>query len=85
MKISNKIKTGLVIAIGVMLFSGCNAQIIDTTYRFDKAMIRLQDDSVITVDIQSWGDYEGQDQIQIKDTQGKTYLVHSANCTLFSN
>lgn len=67
------------------LLTACgNQQFIDTTYTFNKAMIKLQDGTVTTVDIQSWRDFEDGDQVQIKTTDGTTYLVHSSNCTLIA-
>lgn len=67
------------------LLTACgNQQLIDTTYTFNKAMIKLQDGTVTTVDIQSWRDFEDGDQVQIKTTDGTTYLVHSSNCTLIA-
>lgn len=63
------------------LCTGCNKQIIDTTYTFDKAIMYVGGEW-ITIDVDSWDDYEDGDQIQVKDTDGNTYLVHSTNITL---
>lgn len=60
-----------------------NKQIFDTTYTFDKAMIRFPDGEVISGKIDSWTDYEDGDQIQVK-INGITYLVHSSNVVLIS-
>ena len=60
---------------------GCNKQIIDLNYKFNYAYIQLQDGTVIQGEVDSWTDYEDGDQLQIK-MGGKTYLVHSMNCTL---
>lgn len=69
-----------------VLLTACgNKQIIDTTYTFNKAMIKLQDDTVVTVDIESWTDYADGEQLQIKSKDGVTYLVNSVNCTLFAD
>lgn len=63
------------------LCTGCNKQLIDTTYTFDKAILYVGGEW-ITIDVDSWKDYEDGDQIQVKDTDGNTYLVHSTNITL---
>lgn len=55
----------------------------DTTYAFNYAIIRLQNNNVIEGRVQSWKDFEDGDQLQIK-IDGVTYLVHSINCTLIS-
>lgn len=70
------------VTIGVLSLTGCNKTIIDTTYSFDKAIIYLQDGSVIEGKVQTWTDFDG-DQIQVK-VNGKTYLVHSSNVTLIA-
>ena len=65
------------------LFAGCNKQLFDTTYKFDRAIISLPDGSTITGEVQSWTDYEDGDQIQVK-IDGITYLVHSSQIVLIS-
>ena len=70
----------IVTIIGVVL-TGCNKQLIDTTYSFDKAIIELQNGEIVEGKIQSWNDYEDGDQIQVK-IDGKTYLVHSSKVTM---
>jgi hypothetical protein len=67
----------------VVSLTGCNRQLIDTTYRFDKAVIGLPNGDVIEGKVQSWKDYDNSDQIQVK-VDGKTYLVHSMNVTLIA-
>ena len=65
----------------VVTLSGCNKQIFDTTYSFDKAIISLPNGQIIEGKIDSWTDYEDGDQIQIK-INGVTYLVHSSDVVL---
>ena len=68
--------------IGGICLIGCgNKTFIDTTYTFDKAIIRLPNDKVIEGKIQNWTDYERGDQIQIK-INGNVYLVHSEDIVL---
>lgn len=67
----------------LLLLAGCNKQIIDTTYKFDRAIIRLADDTVISGAVQAWKDYEDGEQIQIK-IDGVTYLVHASNITMIA-
>lgn len=66
-----------------VIFTGCNKQLIDTTYSFNYAIIRLQDGSIIEGRVQSWKDFEDGDQLQVK-IDSVTYLVHSMNCTLMN-
>lgn len=63
---------------------GCNKQIMDTTYTFDTAIISVGGEWM-TIDVASWTDFEDGDQLQIQATDGKTYLVHSVNCTLINS
>lgn len=80
------IKILIVIAVGifVMLNCGCNRQILDIHYRFEKAMIKMPDGTCKTVSVKSWRDYQDGDQIQITDKDGNTYLGHACNIMLFS-
>ena len=78
---------GLILGIGCLvasgsIISGCgNKTFIDTTYTFDKAIIRLPNDEIVEGRVQSWTDYENGDQIQVK-INGNIYLVHSEDIVL---
>lgn len=80
---------GIILTIGVMVFSfsacGFNKLIFDFTYEYeyDTAIINMFDGTVKEVKIKSWTDYEGE-QLQITDTEGKTWLVSSINCHLIN-
>lgn len=65
------------------LLTGCNKQIFDTTYAYDRAIINLPDGTVISGEVQSWTDYSDGDQIQVK-INGKQYLVHSEDIVLIA-
>ncbi len=74
----------LFIAIILLMFSSCNYasyDFVDTNYHFDKAIIKMPDESVITVDVEKWSDAEGE-QLTITTKDGKRYLVSSINCIL---
>ena len=75
------------IAIGTivltMSLSGCNKQIIDLTYSYERAIISLPNGEVVDGKVQSWTDFEDGDQIQVK-IDGVTYLVHSSQAALIS-
>lgn len=66
-----------------VVLAGCNKTIVDLTYKFDRAIIKLPNGEVIEGKISTWTDYEDGDQIQVK-INGKTYLVHSSNIVLIS-
>ena len=74
----------IILAI-VICFSivGCNKQLLDTTYSFDKAVLILPNGEVVEGKVQSWADFEDGDQIQVK-IDGKNYLLHSSNIVLIS-
>jgi hypothetical protein len=61
-----------------LILSGCNRQIIDTTWAYKYADIN----GVGTVDVSSWTDYENSDMIQVKALDGTVYLTHSVNVVL---
>ena len=73
----------LILAVTMLAaMTGCNKTIIDTTYKFDRAIVSLPNGEVIEGKIETWNDYEGE-QIQVK-IDGKTYLVHSEDIVLIS-
>lgn len=52
-------------AASVLLMTGCNKQVIDLTYEYSQAQIKMPDGTVIEGKVDSWNDYEG-DQLQVK-------------------
>lgn len=71
----------IMLILGIVLcLTGCNREIIDLNYSYDKAVCNIGG-KYQEIEIKSWKDYEGE-QIQLKDKNGKTYLVNSMNCTL---
>jgi len=76
-----KVLAILITLLMVATMSGCNKQIFDMTYSFDKAIISLPNGEIIEGRIDSLTDYEDGDQIQVK-INGVTYLVHSSDVVL---
>lgn len=70
------------IALAISL-SGCNKQVVDLTYSYDRAIISLPNGEIVDGKVQSWTDYEDGDQIQVK-INGVTYLVHASQVVLIS-
>lgn len=58
-----------------------NKTLIDLTYAYDTAIIKLPNGDIVQGRVESWTDYKDGDQLQIK-VNGKVYLVHSANVVL---
>ena len=77
----NKKLAIVAIIIGIVYgIVACNKDILDLTYKYNYCYIQLQDGTVLQGEVESWTDYDdGQLQIRMN---GKTYLVHSVNCTL---
>ena len=74
-----------VVSLALALFTvGCNKQVMDLTYSYERAIICLPNGEIVDGKVTSWTDYEDGDQIQVK-IDGKTYLVHSSNIALISN
>lgn len=77
-------KKFIITAILVLLFTlvGCgNQQLMDTTYTFNYAQIKMMDGTVVEGKVDSWKDFEDGDQLQVK-INGNTYLTHSSNVVL---
>lgn len=71
----------LIVAVLIAItLTGCNKQVIDLNYRFDRAIIQLPNGEVIEGKLNSWRDYEGE-QLQV-NIDGTMYLVSSYNCVL---
>lgn len=73
---------GVSAVASILLMAGCNKQVIDLTYEYSQAQIKMPDGTVIEGKVDSWNDYEG-DQLQVK-INGTTYLVHSSNAVLWN-
>lgn len=74
----------LVLVASLGLLAGCNKQMVDLTYSYNRAILSLPNGEVIEGKVSSWTDFEDGDQIQVK-IDGKTYLVHSTNIVLISD
>ena len=73
--------TLLVLALSAAILTGCNKQIIDLTYEYDRAIIYLPNGEIVEGEVEGWTDYEDGDQIQVK-IDGVIYLVHSTDVVL---
>ena len=79
-------RIALTILTIVLVFFLCacgNHDTFDIVHTFDRVIIQLADGSVVKGKCQNWRDYENSDMMQVK-VDGKTYLVHSTNCTLIA-
>ncbi|MBQ8833772.1 MAG: hypothetical protein IJ001_02460 [Oscillospiraceae bacterium] len=68
----------------ILVMAGCNKQMVDLTYSYERAILSLPNGEIIEGRVSSWTDFEDGDQIQVK-IDGKTYLVHSSNIVLISD
>lgn len=78
-------KKRIIIAIAALcscatMLTGCNYDLIDTNYSYDKAVITLNGKTIV-VDVDKWTDYEGE-QLQIITKDGTVILTSSYNCIL---
>lgn len=72
----------LALLAGITLI-GCNKQIVDLNYQFNRAIIYLPNGEIIEGCVESWMDYDGE-QLQVT-IDGVVYLVSSYNCILISD
>jgi len=71
-----------ILLLGVILsICSCN-KMIDTTVKFDYAIVSFPDGTSKRIELAGWTDFEDGDQIQIKAKDGTVYLVHSEDCVL---
>ena len=80
-----KILVGLLSAGMLLGLCGCgNQSFIDTTYHFDKAIIKLPNGESLEGKVESWTDFgESGEQIQIT-IDGTTYLTGIQNVILIA-
>lgn len=80
----------LIIAFSIIFLLGFTAcdyagyDFVDTNYHFDRAIIYLPDGKVVSGEIDSWADSEGE-QLTITFTNGNRYLINSVNCVLIED
>ena len=73
-----------IVLVSLAVLTGCNKQMVDLTYSYERAILVLPNGEVVEGRVSSWTDFEDGDQIQVK-IDGKTYLVHSSNIVLISD
>lgn len=74
----------VLVLIFAFILSGCNQQIIDTTFTFNYGTVYSPGGDVIAQGkVQSWKDFDDGDQLQVK-IDGVMYLTHSSNVILES-
>lgn len=67
--------------VGTGNVAGFNYQLVDLQYKYNYAIIQLQNGEVIEGEVEQWKDYEDGEQLQVK-INGVVYLTNSFNCTL---
>ena len=81
-----RIALALVLLVAMVVLCGCNGfnmELIDTTWKFDQAVVNLTPDRVVEGVVQSWTDFDGSDMIQVR-IDDAIYLTHSSNVVLIA-
>ena len=80
----------IIVAVVALLLAGFvvywethygNRQLLDLSYRFNYAVIRLPNGEIVEGKVTSWLDYSDSDAVQVT-LNGKTYLTHYSNVCL---
>ena len=61
-----------------------NRQLMDMSYHFDRAILKLPNGEVVEGKLSSWLDFDDSDVIQVK-IDGKTYLTSYVNVCLIDD
>lgn len=68
----------------VALLTSCgNRTLVDTTYKFEYAVISLPDGRTVSGKVTNWTDYEDSDAVQVT-IDGNTYYTYLANVCLMT-
>lgn len=67
----------------VVLTTGCNKQVMDFKYEFNKAII-FHEDTATIIEIQKWNDYEGE-QIQLITKDGLVIVTSTYDTKLVND
>lgn len=71
-----------IVLVGVLMACG-NRQLLDTTWSFDRAILKQADGTIVSGKVESWTDYEDSDMVQVK-IDGVTYFTHIVNVTMIT-
>lgn len=69
--------------VTTVVLCGCNRQMVDLTYSYDYAQLKMPDGTIVEGKLDSWHDYDGE-QVQVV-IDGVTYLVSSMNLVMISH
>lgn len=69
--------------LGAVMLTGCNKQIVDIKYEFNKAII-FRDGTATIIEIEKWNDYDGE-QYQIITSDGLVIITSSYDTKLIND
>lgn len=79
------IATVVCVLIGVGLYGKfANQQLFDVVWKYNYAMMRMPDGSIVQGKLNSWKDFSNSDTVQLK-INGKTYLTHYENVVMIAD
>lgn len=73
-----KLKKSLISLLSLVILSGCNYQLVDLTYNYNKVHIY---NANRCFEIKKWTDYEGE-QLQVQLNDDSMILLSSMDCML---
>ena len=71
------------VTIVMSVLCGCNRQMVDLTYSYDYAQIKMPDGTIVEGKLDNQHNYDGE-QVQVV-INGVTYLVSSMNLVMISD
>ena len=72
-----------IVTATTVILCGCNRQVVDLTYSYDYAQLKMPDGTIVEGKLDSWHDYDGE-QVQVV-IDGVTYFVSSMNLVMVSH
>ena len=67
------------------LLSGCNRDIKQIDFKFDRVLIKLPNGEIVEGEVDEWDTSNAKDMVKVKIKGGKTYLGNSENIVLYND
>lgn len=79
------ITMSILLVLLTTLLSGCNKDIMQMNFKFEKVIIKLPNGEIVEGEVEEWTTYDAKDMVKVKIKGGKMYLGNSENIILYND